>query len=106
MVGLLAGKRRHGAASQNTKLSGRSHELERHASRYHQPAEPIPVGVFRLRLNRKQTTGASAWIKTSNVDSTNYGAQINLHELQLRAKSDSLKGDNGWTRISVEFKQR
>jgi hypothetical protein len=58
---------------------------------------------FPLTVKPKTDYRASAWIKTSNVDSTNYGAQINLHELQLRAKSDSLKGDNGWTRISVEF---
>ena len=58
---------------------------------------------FPLSLKPKTDYRASAWIKTSNVASTNYGAQINLHELQLRAKSESLKGDNGWTKIGVEF---
>ncbi|MEE2827120.1 MAG: DUF1553 domain-containing protein [Planctomycetota bacterium] len=58
---------------------------------------------FPLKVKPNRDYRVTAWIKTEDVGGGGLGALINLHELQFEGKSDALKGDNDWTRITTEF---
>lgn len=58
---------------------------------------------FRIQVKPRTDYRVTAWIKTRDVHTTRFGAQINLHELQFEGKTDAIKGDNGWTKLTSEF---
>ena len=58
---------------------------------------------YRLKVKPNRDYRVTAWIKTENVAGGGLGALVNVHELQLEGKSDGLKGDHDWTKITLEF---
>ncbi len=58
---------------------------------------------YRLKVKPNRDYRVTAWIKTEDVAGGGLGALVNVHELQLEGKSDGLKGDHDWTKITLEF---
>ncbi len=58
---------------------------------------------FRVSVKPNRTYRVSAWIKTENVAAGGFGAQLNLHELQMEGKTQPIRGTNDWTQVSSEF---
>ena len=54
----------------------------------------LPMTDYRL----------SCWIKTESLDAaTGFGAQLNLHELQMTGKTEAISGTQDWTRVESRF---
>ena len=58
---------------------------------------------FQINVKPRTDYRVTAWVKTTAVKTGRFGAQINLHELQFEGKTEAIKGDRGWTRLTSEF---
>ena len=59
---------------------------------------------FPVRVRPNTEYRLSAWIKTKNLDAkTGFGAQLNLHQLQLVGKTEPIKGTSDWQQLSTQF---
>tara|TARA_Y100001968_G_C19442240_1_gene763210 strand:+ start:480 stop:3932 length:3453 start_codon:yes stop_codon:yes gene_type:complete len=55
-----------------------------------------------VKLKAGATYSLSGWIKTEGVQG-GYGALLNIHELQLKGKTEAVKGDSDWKKIVLNF---
>ncbi len=58
---------------------------------------------FRVELERNTEYQLSAWVKTEDLAAGGLGALLNLHELQMEGKADSMRGTHEWTPVTTEF---
>ena len=58
---------------------------------------------FRIKVKPNTDYELTAWIKTNQIDADGFGAQLNLHELQMEGKTSPLRGTNDWRLVRSQF---
>ena len=69
----------------------------------HSPDGADASWSFRVELKRNTEYRLSAWVKTEDLAAGGLGALLNLHELQMEGKAESIRGTQEWTPVVTEF---